>query len=71
MAAEGLITFNELRAKLADLQKMRETAERELEALRNQEEHLEELEKDRHALLGSWAEDGTSCPGEPLQGRTQ
>ena len=31
MAAEGLIAFNELRAKLANLQKTREAAERELE----------------------------------------
>ena len=56
MAAEGLITFDELRAKLADLRKTREAAERELEALRNQKEHLEELEKDRDVLLESWAE---------------
>jgi chemotaxis regulatin CheY-phosphate phosphatase CheZ len=56
MAAEGLITFTELRAKLANLQKTQETAERELEALRNQREHLEELEKDRDALLESWAD---------------
>jgi len=56
MAAEALISLNELRAKLANLQKTQETAERELEALRNQKEHLEELEKDRDALLESWAE---------------
>jgi site-specific DNA recombinase len=56
IAAEGLITFDELRAKLANLQKTREAAERELEALRNQKEHLEELEKDRDVLLGSWTE---------------
>jgi hypothetical protein len=34
MAAEGLITFDELRAKLGDLRKIREAAERDLEALR-------------------------------------
>ncbi len=56
MAAEGLITFDELRAKLADLQKVRETAEQELENLRSRKERLEELEKDRDALLESWAE---------------
>lgn len=56
MAAEGLISFNELKAKLGSLQKTRETAERELEALRNQRERLEELEKDRDALLESWSE---------------
>ncbi|MDQ3284826.1 MAG: hypothetical protein M3P92_03805, partial [Actinomycetota bacterium] len=56
MVAEGLITFDELRAKLADLQKVREAAEQELENLRSRKERLEELEKDRDALLGSWAE---------------
>jgi DNA repair exonuclease SbcCD ATPase subunit len=56
MAAEGLITFNELRAKLTNLQKTQQTAERELEALRSQKKHLEELEKDRDVLLESWAE---------------
>jgi site-specific DNA recombinase len=56
MAAEGLITFDELRAKLADLRRTRQAAERELEAVRNQKEHLEELEKDRDVLLESWTE---------------
>jgi predicted RNA-binding protein with EMAP domain len=53
MAAEGLITFEELRAKLAELQDIREATERELEDLRNRKEHLEKLEKDRDALLES------------------
>ena len=56
MAAEGLITFDELRAKLANLQKTRQAAERELEALRSQKEYLEELEKDCDVLVESWAE---------------
>jgi hypothetical protein len=56
MAAEGFITFDELRAKLADLQKVREAAEQELENLRSRKERLEELERDRDALLESWAE---------------
>ena len=56
MAAEGLITFDELRTKLCDLRKTRESAERDLEALRKQKEHLEELEKDRDILLEPWAE---------------
>ncbi len=56
MAAEGLINFGELRAKLANLLKVREAAEQELESLRDREERLEELEKDRDALLESWAE---------------
>jgi hypothetical protein len=56
MVAEGLITFDELRAKLAGLEKVREKAEQELENLRNRKVRLEELEKDRDALLESWAE---------------
>ena len=56
MAAEGLIAFDELRAKLADLQKVREAVEQELENLRKREERLKELEKDRDDLLESWAE---------------
>ena len=35
MAAEGLVTLEELRAKLANLEKTRKTAEREFEALKN------------------------------------
>jgi multidrug resistance efflux pump len=53
MAAEGLLTFEELRAKLTELQKSREATERELENLRSRKERLEELEKDRDALLES------------------
>jgi len=55
MAAEDLLTFEELRAKLAELQGRREAIERELEHLRNRKEHVEELEKDRDALLESLA----------------
>ena len=53
MAAEGLLTLEELRAKLTELQKIREATERELENLRSRKERLEELEKDRDALLES------------------
>ncbi len=41
MAAEALITFEELRVKLAGLEETRETAERELAALRGQRESIE------------------------------
>jgi hypothetical protein len=51
MAAEGLITFDELRAKLLDLEGVRNTAERELKALRNRQELIEEMELDRDAFL--------------------
>ncbi len=55
MAAEGLITFDELRAKLASLEEIRETAERELEALGARREHLERLERDVETLLETYA----------------
>lgn len=55
VAAEGLITFEELRAKLAGLDESREAARRELAALQTQKERLEELERDRGALLESYA----------------
>jgi DNA repair exonuclease SbcCD ATPase subunit len=54
--AEGLITIDELRAKLTSLEETRKTALRELEALRNHQEHIAELEADRDALLESYAE---------------
>jgi len=53
MAAENLITFEELRAKLAELDETRNTAERELEAMRDRRSRLEELEHDRDAVLES------------------
>ena len=51
MAAEGLITFDELREKLAALEEMRELAERELEAVGKRRERVEQLERDKDALL--------------------
>jgi site-specific DNA recombinase len=55
MAAEGLITFDELRSKLASLNETRDTAERELETLRHRREHLESLERDKAAVLENYA----------------
>jgi DNA repair exonuclease SbcCD ATPase subunit len=49
--AEGLLTIEELRAKLATLDETRKTAQEELEALRNHAEHIAKLETDRDALL--------------------
>ncbi len=56
LAIEGLLSPDELRAKLATLEEAREVARRELEALGNQREEIEELERDRDALLGHYAE---------------
>ena len=55
MAAEGLITFDELRSKLAALGEARKTAERELEVLGSRRQEIEALEQDANALLGSYA----------------
>jgi hypothetical protein len=55
MAAEGLITFEELRAKLAELGEIRETAERELTTLKHRQRHLEELEQDKDKVLETFA----------------
>ena len=55
MAAEDLITFNELRVRLAEIDGTRRVAECELEALRNRKERITELEADRDALLSSLA----------------
>ena len=53
MAAGDLITFDELRARLAELEETRKTAERELATLRGHEEHILVLERDRDVLLDS------------------
>ena len=53
MVAEDLISFEELRAKLTDLEETRKTAERELAALESHEEYVRDLERDRDALLDS------------------
>ena len=51
MAASALITLDELRSRLAELAETRAMAERELNNLRNRQEHVRELERDRDALL--------------------
>ena len=55
MAAEGLITFDELRSKLEELEQIREQAQRELEALNRHREKIEELERDKYAVMASYA----------------
>jgi site-specific DNA recombinase len=55
MAAEGLITLDELRTKLAGLEETRKTAERELEILKGRREQLEALERDTEAVLETYA----------------
>jgi len=55
MAAEGLITLEELREKLAGLDELRETAERELRAIEGRKDALRQLEQDRDALIEHYA----------------
>jgi hypothetical protein len=56
LAAEGLITIDELRGKLAELEETRQTAEKELEKLKQHQRHLEELERDKDAVLEAYAQ---------------
>jgi DNA repair exonuclease SbcCD ATPase subunit len=49
--AEGLLSLDELHAKLLALEEARKTAQRELEALKGHEESMTELEADRDAIL--------------------
>jgi site-specific DNA recombinase len=55
MAADGLITFDELRGKLATLEETRAVAERELDGLRHRCEHLDSLERNKEAVLENYA----------------
>jgi hypothetical protein len=50
-AARGLMTLDELAARLKDLEEQRKTARRELDAARNRAGELEELERDKEELL--------------------
>ena len=56
MAAEGLITFDELRTKLADISETCENARRELAALEDRRNRLENLEHDATTLLESYVD---------------
>ncbi len=54
--AAGLMTLEELGSKLQEVDDARRLAQAELEALTRRQEHIEQLEKDREALLKSMAE---------------
>jgi hypothetical protein len=55
LAIEGLLSHEELRAKLAALDETRAIAERELEAFKGRREYLEDLERDKDTLLETYA----------------
>jgi hypothetical protein len=48
------MTDEELNEALLELEEVRKTTERELEALRHRQEEVEALERDRNALMASW-----------------
>jgi site-specific DNA recombinase len=54
--AAGLMTLEELALKLAELDEIRRHAERELAALQDHQERVEQLEEDRNALIKEMAE---------------
>jgi site-specific DNA recombinase len=64
--AEGLITLDELRSKLAILEETRDAARRELSTLKERRERIEHLEQDANALLEHYA----SMVPEALDGLT-
>jgi len=53
--AAGLITLDELRAKLAGLEETRRAAEAEIDTLRGRIERVEDLERNRDTLLDTYA----------------
>jgi hypothetical protein len=55
LAAKGRIADKELDEELAALEETRQTAERELGALRQHEKRVEEMERDRDAVLEHYA----------------
>jgi hypothetical protein len=55
LAAKRRTTNEDLDEALAELEETRKTAERELETLRSRRKTLEELERDRDALLERYA----------------
>ena len=55
MATQGLLDYDELRAKLASLEETRKTAEHELAILKDHRKHIAELERDKEAVLEHYA----------------
>jgi chromosome segregation ATPase len=55
LAAEDLIGFDELKARITELEETRTTAERELRALRSRREQIRQLEENKQALLERYA----------------
>ncbi|MDQ4000568.1 MAG: recombinase family protein [Actinomycetota bacterium] len=56
LAAKGRITDEELDVELAQLEESRKTAERELAILKHDQEQIEQLERDKDAILRQYAD---------------
>jgi hypothetical protein len=56
LAIEGLLSHEELRAKLSQIEEGRQTAQRELAVLTSRKDKVEQLERDAEVLLSSYAE---------------
>ena len=55
LAADGIMDRDELRAKLAELQEDRETAEREIATIEGRRERLKQVERDRDTVIEHYA----------------
>ena len=55
LAADGIMSRGELDEKLTRLEETRKTAEKEIEALRIRQDKIEELQRDKDALLEHYA----------------
>jgi hypothetical protein len=55
MAIQGLLDYDDLRAKLASLEEARKTAEQELTILKDRRKHIAELEQGKVAILEYYA----------------
>jgi Tfp pilus assembly protein PilN len=55
LGAEDLIGFDELRARIAELEETRTLAERELRSLEQRRKQVQQLEQDKQALLTHYA----------------
>ena len=55
LAARGLLTYEELGEKLAALEETRSVARQELESLKGRRARLDDLKRDRDAVLEAYA----------------
>jgi hypothetical protein len=54
-AAEDLISFDDLRARVAELDEIRRTADQELRTFRGRQEQIRQLKRDKESLLEDYA----------------